>query len=67
MADATKSDEALRKIQEIKRRMDDHQANITRIEREKADRIRDFDQRIKREQEQIKQYSKQIDDLKRLI
>jgi hypothetical protein len=67
MADTRKSDEALRRIQDIKRRVDGHQANITRIEREKADRIRDFDQRIRNEQEQIKQYTRQIDDLKRQI
>ncbi len=65
MIDAKKSDEAMRKYQEIKRRVDGHQSNISRIEREKTDRVRDFDQRIRREQDQIKQYSKQLDDLKR--
>jgi hypothetical protein len=67
MADTKKSDEALRKIQEINRKVDGNQSNIVRIEREKSDRVRDFDQRIRREQDQIKQYSKQIDDLKRQI
>jgi hypothetical protein len=66
-ADVKKSDEALRKIQEIKRKVYSHRSNISRIEREKSDRLSDFDQRIRREQDQIKQYSKQIDDLKRQI
>lgn len=67
MADARKSDEALKKIQDIKRRVDGHEANIARFERDKADRIRDFDQRIKQEKDQIKQYLRHIDELKRQI
>lgn len=67
MADAKRSEEALRKIQDIKRTINGHESNISRIEREKSDRVRYFDQQIKREQDEIKRHTKQIDELKRQI
>jgi len=67
MADTRKSDEALRKIQDIKQTMKSHESRITQLEREKSDRVRYFDQQIKSEQDLIKQYTRQIDDLKRQI
>lgn len=67
MADPKKSAEAARKIQEINRTIATHQSNITRIEREKSDKVRYFDQQIKREQDEIKQHSRTIDELKRQI
>ena len=67
MDDPKKSAEAVRKIQEIQRTITNHQANVSRIEREKSDRIRYFDQQIKHEQDEIKRHTKTIDELKRLI
>lgn len=67
MADTRKSDEALRKIQDIKQTMKSHESRVTQLEREKSDRVRYFDQQIKSEQDLIKQYTRQIDDLKRQI
>lgn len=67
MADPKKSAEAARKIQEINRTIATHQSNITRIEREKSDKVRYFDQQIKREQDEIKRHSRTIDELKRQI
>lgn len=67
MADTRKSDEALRRIQEIKQRMKSHELRVTQLEHEKSDRVRSFDQQIKSEQDQLKQFTRQIDDLKRQI
>lgn len=67
MFDAKKSAEALRRIQDIQRMIASRESNISRIEREKNERIRYFDQQIKNEQDQIKQYTRQIDELKRQI
>ena len=67
MPDTKKSDEALKKIQDIKQRMKSHESRIVQLEREKSDRVRNFDQQIKSEQDQIRQFNRQIDDLKRQI
>ena len=67
MVDPKKSAEAAKKIQEINRTITNHQSNISRIEREKSDRIRYFDQQIKQEQDEIKRHTRTIDELKRLI
>ncbi len=67
MADPRKSAEAVRRIQEMQRSIATHQTNVDRIEREKADRVRYWDQQIRNEQDRIKQYTRQIDDLKRQI
>lgn len=67
MIDPKKSAEAARKIQEINRTIETHQANISRIEREKSDRVRYFDQQIKHELDEIRRHSRTIDELKRLI
>ena len=47
--------------------MKSHESRVTQLEREKSDRVRYFDQQIKSEQDLIKQYTRQIDDLKRQI
>jgi hypothetical protein len=67
MVDPRKSAEAARKIQDTQHTILNHQANISKIERDKSDRNRYFDQQIKHEQDKIKQLSKQIEDLKRQI
>ena len=67
MADVKKSAEALRKIQDIQRTIASHESNILRFEREKSERVRYYDQQIRSEQDRIKQYARQIDDLKRQI
>lgn len=67
MADTRKSDEALRKIQEIKQRMKSHETRVSQLEHERSDKIKYFDQQIKSEQDQLRQFTKQIDDLKRQI
>jgi hypothetical protein len=67
MVDPKKSAEAARKIQEINRTITMHQSNLSRIEREKSDRIRYYDQQIKHEQDEIRRHSRTIDELKRQI
>jgi hypothetical protein len=67
MVDPKKSAEAARKIQEINRTIQNHQTRISSIEREKADKVRYFDQQIKREQDEIKRQTRLIDELKRQI
>ncbi len=67
MIDARKSAEAVKKIQEIQHTIANRQSNISRIEREKNDRIRYFDQQIKQEQDELKRLGRQIEDLKRQI
>lgn len=67
MVDAKKSAEALRRIQDIQRTIASHESNISRIEREKSERVRYYDQQINSEKDRIKQYARQIEDLKRQI
>jgi predicted nucleic acid-binding Zn-ribbon protein len=67
MADPKKAAEAVKKIQEIQHKITNHQSNISKIEHDKNDRIKYFDQQIKHEQDEIKQHTKTIDELKRLI
>lgn len=67
MADAKKSAEAVRKIQEIQRTIENHQSKIARLERDKSERVKDFDQQIRREQDEIKRHTRLIDELKRQI
>jgi hypothetical protein len=67
MVDPKKSAEAARKIQEINRTIQTHQSNILRIEREKSEKVKYCDQQIKREQDEIKRHSREIDELKRQI
>jgi hypothetical protein len=65
--DARKSAEAARKIQEISRTISNHQSNISRLEREKSERVKYYDQQIMREQDEIKRHTRLIDELKRQI
>jgi hypothetical protein len=67
MADARKSEEAMRRIQDLKRRISAHESNIARFEREKVEKLKFIDQQIKREQDQIKQLSRDIEESKRHI
>ncbi len=67
MVDARKSAEAARKIQEINRTITNHQSTISRLEREKNEKVKYYDQQIRREQDEIKRHSRLIDDLKRQI
>lgn len=67
MTDPKKAAEIARKIQDISRSMKSHESNIERIEREKNDKVKYYDQQIKREQDELKKLSKQIDDLKRQL
>lgn len=67
MADAQRSAEAVRRIQEIQRRITTHQSNVSRIEREKAEKAKYLDQQIRSEQDRIKQCTQQIEQLKRQI
>jgi uncharacterized coiled-coil DUF342 family protein len=76
MADPKKEAEIARKVQEISRTISTHESQLSRLERDKSDKVRDlerekndkvrdFDQKINREREEIKKLNKQIADLKR--
>jgi flagellar biosynthesis chaperone FliJ len=67
MVDPKKSAEAARKIQEINRTIQNHQTRIASLEREKSERVRNYDQQIKHEQDEIKRHTRMIDELKRQI
>ena len=67
MADPKQSAEAVRKIQEIQRVIANHQSTISRLEREKSDKVKYIDQQIRREQDEITRQNRQIDELKRRI
>jgi len=67
MVDARKSAEAARKIQEINRTITNHQSSISRLEREKSEKVKYYDQQIRREQDEIKRHTRLIDELKRQI
>ncbi len=67
MPDARNSAEAAKKIQDLQRTILNHQGNIARLQREKGERVRYFDQQIKREQDEIKRHHQQIAELKRQI
>jgi peptidoglycan hydrolase CwlO-like protein len=63
--DPKKEAEIARKVLDLTRSIASHESQITRLEREKSDRIRELDQRINREREEIKRLNRQITDLKR--
>jgi peptidoglycan hydrolase CwlO-like protein len=67
MSDPKKTQEVSRKIQDISRSIQSHESNVNRIEREKSDKTRYYDQQIAREQGEIKRLNKQIDELKRQL
>jgi len=67
MVDAKKSEEALKKIQELMNKIKAHESRKLQIENEKSFKIKYFDQQIKSEQDQIKQHSNEIETLKRQI
>jgi chromosome segregation ATPase len=67
VSDPKKTQEISRKIQEIARSVQSHETNIGRIEREKNDKTRYFDQQIARERDEIKRLNRQIEDLKRQL
>jgi hypothetical protein len=67
MVDARQSAEAARKIQEISRTIQNHQSRISSLEREKEEKVKYYDQQIRREQDEIKRHTKLIDELKRQI
>jgi len=67
MADPKKSAEAVRRIQDIQRTIASHESKISSIEREKSERVRNYDQQISSEKDRIKQCTRQIDELKRQI
>ena len=62
-----KIQEISRKIQEISRSVQSHESNLNRIEREKNDKTRYFDQQIARERDESKRLNRQIEDLKRQL
>ena len=67
MVDARQSAEAARKIQEISRTIQNHQSRILSLERERGEKVKYYDQQIKREQDEVKRHTRTIDDLKRKI
>jgi flagellar biosynthesis chaperone FliJ len=65
--DPKKSAEAARRIQEINRTIQTHQTRISSLEREKSERVRNYDQQIKHELDEIKRHARLIDELKRQV
>ena len=67
MNDPKKAAEALKKIEEITRSITNHESSINRVEHEKNDKVRYFDQQIGREQDEVKRLKRQIDELRRQL
>jgi hypothetical protein len=67
MTDPKKSAEAARRIQETNRTIQNHQSKISSLEREKGEKVKYYDQQIRREQDEIKRHLRTIDELKRQI
>ena len=67
MVDPKKSAEAARRILEINRTIQNHQSRISTIEREKAEKVKYYDQQIRHELDEIKRHTREIDELKRQI
>jgi hypothetical protein len=67
MNDPQKSAEAVKKIQELQKKIQDHTSRISQIENEKKIRMGIFDQQIKSEQNQINQHKGKIEEFKRQI
>ncbi len=65
MSDPKKDAEIARKVQDITRTISSHESQLSRLEREKNDKVRDLDQKINRERDEIKKLNRQIADLKR--
>jgi hypothetical protein len=49
MGDPKKEAEIARKVQEISRSINTRESQLGRLEREKTDKVRDYDQKINRE------------------
>ena len=67
MSDPRKTEEVSRKIQEISRSIQSRESNLDRIEREKNDRIRYYDQQLGRERDEIRRLERQVEELKRQL
>lgn len=67
MNDPRKTEELSRRIQDITRQVQTHEANVSRLEREKTDKERYYDQQITREREEMKRLDREVDDLKRQL
>jgi hypothetical protein len=67
MVDTKKSEETLKKIQDLMNKIKTHESRKTQLEYDKNIKNRYFDQQIKFEQDQIKQHSSQIEILKKQI
>ena len=67
MTDPKKTAEIARKIQDISRAVANHESTISRLEHEKNDKARFYDQQIGRERDEISRLNRQIADLKRQL
>lgn len=64
MNDPKKIEEISRKIQDISRQIQNHKSTVDRVEREKTEKARYYDQQIKREQDEINRLGREIDNPK---
>lgn len=67
MKDPRKSAEAVRKIQDLQGRIKNHTSRISQLESEKNSRIKQYDQQIQNECNQMNQHTREIEMLKRDI
>ena len=67
MLDSRKLDEIKRKMQDFERQISTRKSNIDRIKRDKEYKMKDFDSQIKREDDEITRINRQIDDLKKQL
>ncbi len=67
MNDPKKTAELSKKIRDTARSIQSHETNISRLEREKNEKARYYDQQINRERDEIKRLNRQVDDLKRQL
>jgi hypothetical protein len=67
MADSQRSAEAVKKIQVLQGTIKNHESNISKIQHDKNEKTKYFDQQIKQEQDRIEQWTQQIEMLKHQI
>jgi len=62
MADPKKTEEIAKKIQDISKTAANHESNIGRIEREKNDKVKYYDQQIKQKKDEISRIERESND-----
>lgn len=62
MADPKKTAEIAKKIQDIFKTVSNHESNISKVEREKNDKVKYYDQQIKQKKDELNRIEREKND-----